>query len=100
MPRGLIATAPRTPELREYDDAPLQPTQIRIKTELASPKHGTELVGYRNDPVASKPYDFALGATMQFSSCSLTYFCAARTKEFETQDGLHLFGGLKGQFLF
>ena len=42
----------------------------------------------------------ALGATLQLSSCSLTYFCAARTKEFETQDGLHLFGGLKGQFLF
>jgi len=42
----------------------------------------------------------ALGATLQVSSCSLTYFCAARTKEFETQDGLHLFGGLKGQFLF
>ena len=42
----------------------------------------------------------ALGATVQIASCSLTYFCAARTKEFETQDGLHLFGGLKGQFLF
>jgi hypothetical protein len=32
MPRELIATAPRTPVLREYDEAPLQPTQIRIKT--------------------------------------------------------------------
>ena len=42
----------------------------------------------------------SLGATLQISSCSLTYFCAARTKEFETQDGFHLFGGLKGQFLF
>ena len=42
----------------------------------------------------------ALGATMQYSSCSLTYFCAARTKDFETQDGFHLFGGLKAQFLF
>jgi hypothetical protein len=42
----------------------------------------------------------ALGATVQISSFSLTYFCAARTKEFETQDGFHLFGGLKGQFLF
>jgi hypothetical protein len=42
----------------------------------------------------------ALGFTAQVSSCSLTYFCAARTKEFETQDGFHLIGGLKGQFLF
>lgn len=42
----------------------------------------------------------ALGFTAQVSACSLTYFCAARTKEFETQDGFHLIGGLKGQFLF
>ena len=64
MPRELIATAPRTPELRAYDDLPLGPTQIRIRTELASPKHGTELVGYRNDPVASRPYDSTWGAVM------------------------------------
>jgi threonine dehydrogenase-like Zn-dependent dehydrogenase len=42
----------------------LGPTQIRIRTELASPKHGTELVGYRNDPVASRPYDYQWGAVM------------------------------------
>jgi threonine dehydrogenase-like Zn-dependent dehydrogenase len=64
MPRELIATAPRTPVIREYDEAPLGPRQIRIRTELASPKHGTELVGYRNDPVASRPYNSAWGATM------------------------------------
>jgi threonine dehydrogenase-like Zn-dependent dehydrogenase len=64
MPRELIAVAPRTPEIREYDDPPLGPTQIRIRTELASPKHGTELVGYRNDPVASRPYDSTWGAVM------------------------------------
>lgn len=64
MPRELIATAPRTPVLREYEDSPLGPTQIRIRTELASPKHGTELVGYRNDPVASRPYNSAWGATL------------------------------------
>lgn len=42
----------------------------------------------------------ALGATFQLSSWSATYFLAMRTKEFETQDGAHFFGGLKGQFLF
>jgi len=42
----------------------------------------------------------AAGTTFQVSSCSVTYFIAIRTKEFETQDGVHLFGGLKGQFLF
>jgi hypothetical protein len=63
MPRELIATEPRTPVIREYEEAPLGPSQIRIKTEFASPKHGTELVGYRNDPVANRPYDFAWGPT-------------------------------------
>ncbi|MGC4105793.1 MAG: zinc-binding alcohol dehydrogenase [Thermomicrobiales bacterium] len=64
MPRELIATAPRKPAFRTYDDPPLGATEIRIRTELASPKHGTELVGYRNDPVASRPYDGAWGAVM------------------------------------
>src|SRR3954462_15563887 len=63
-PRELIATAPRPPVIEEYDEPPLGPRQIRIRTELASPKHGTELVGYRNDPVASRPYNNAWGATM------------------------------------
>jgi threonine dehydrogenase-like Zn-dependent dehydrogenase len=50
--------------LREYDDPPLGPTQIRIRTEFASPKHGTELVAYRNDPVANRPYDYSFGAVI------------------------------------
>jgi threonine dehydrogenase-like Zn-dependent dehydrogenase len=64
MPRELIAIEPRTPVIREYEELPLEATQIRIRTELASPKHGTELVGYRNDPVASRPYDPAWGAVI------------------------------------
>jgi threonine dehydrogenase-like Zn-dependent dehydrogenase len=64
MPRELIATAPRTPELREYAEPDLGEGQIRIRSELASPKHGTELVAYRNDPVANRPYDPAWGAVI------------------------------------
>src|SRR5829696_3887264 len=64
MPRELIAVAPRTPELREYQEPPLGPGQIRIRTEFASPKHGTELVGYRDEPAAHRPYDRAWGAVM------------------------------------
>ena len=63
-PRELIAIAPRQPVIQEYEEPPLGPAQIRIKTEFASPKHGTELVGYRNDPVANRPYDFAWGANI------------------------------------
>lgn len=64
MPRELIAIAPRTPVLREYDDPPLEPRQIRIRTEFASPKHGTELVGYRDEPATHRPYDRVWGAVM------------------------------------
>ncbi len=64
MPRELVAVAPRTPVIREYAEHPLGPRQIRIQTEFASPKHGTELVAYRNDPVASRPYHAAWGATL------------------------------------
>ena len=64
MPRELVATAPRTPVIREYEEPSLGLKQIRIKTEFASPKHGTELVAYRNDPVASRPYNPAWGATI------------------------------------
>jgi threonine dehydrogenase-like Zn-dependent dehydrogenase len=64
MPRELIASAPRTPELREYEEPALGPKQIRVRTEFASPKHGTELVGYRDEPAAHRPYDWAWGAVM------------------------------------
>jgi threonine dehydrogenase-like Zn-dependent dehydrogenase len=64
MPRELIAIAPRTPALREYEDLPLDSRQIRIRSELASPKHGTELIAYRDDPVARRSYDPGWGAVM------------------------------------
>ena len=62
MPRELVAVAPRTPVLREYEEPPLGERQIRVRTEFASPKHGTELVAYRNEPAARRPYDPVLGA--------------------------------------
>jgi threonine dehydrogenase-like Zn-dependent dehydrogenase len=64
MPRALRATQPRTPVIESYDDLPLNPDQIRIRTTFASPKHGTELVGYRNEPSANRPYDATLGAVL------------------------------------
>jgi threonine dehydrogenase-like Zn-dependent dehydrogenase len=64
MPRELIAIGPRTPILREYEEPALGACQVRIRTEFASPKHGTELVGYRNDPGARRQYDREWGAVM------------------------------------
>ena len=47
MPRELVAIAPHQPVLREYEDPPLTGDQIRLRTEFAAPKHGTELALYR-----------------------------------------------------
>lgn len=49
MPRELIAVGVRQPAFRAYEDAPLQPDQIRVHTEYGAPKHGTELHIYRGD---------------------------------------------------
>jgi len=61
LPRELIAIAPRTPALRTYQDEPLRPGEIRVRTEFGAPKHGTELHLYRGDsPFGDSHYDPAL----------------------------------------
>jgi threonine dehydrogenase-like Zn-dependent dehydrogenase len=57
MPRELMALEPRKPVLREYEEPELGLREIRIRTEFASPKHGTEMVGYRDEPSARRAYD-------------------------------------------
>ena len=57
MPRELIALEPRNPVLREYEEPEIRLREIRIRSEFASPKHGTEMVGYRNEPSAMRSYD-------------------------------------------
>ncbi len=47
MLRELVAIAPRQPVIQEYDDPPLTANEVRLKTEFAAPKHGTELAIYR-----------------------------------------------------
>lgn len=43
MPRRLAITDPHKVEVLDYQDPPLQPDQVLVKTELASGKHGTTL---------------------------------------------------------
>src|SRR5438093_8885395 len=47
MPRELVAIGPSQPALRDYAEPPLQPGMLRIVSEFGSPKHGTDLKGYR-----------------------------------------------------
>ena len=41
MPRRLAITAPYEVEVKHYEDPPLKPTQVLVRTDLASGKHGT-----------------------------------------------------------
>jgi threonine dehydrogenase-like Zn-dependent dehydrogenase len=49
VPRELVAIDVRIPALQQYEDRPLNPDEIRVRTEFGAPKHGTELHGYRGD---------------------------------------------------
>jgi len=58
MPRELVATAPRTPVIREYVEPPLKPGQLRVRSEFSAPKHGTELGVYRGaSPFSVRRWD-------------------------------------------
>ena len=62
MPRELVAIAPRTPVLREYEEPPLKPNQVRVKSLLSAEKHGTTLTMYRGiSPFSEKMLDPELG---------------------------------------
>jgi threonine dehydrogenase-like Zn-dependent dehydrogenase len=62
MPRALVAVAPRTPALVEYDDPPLRGNQVRVRSEFSAAKHGTEMTEYRGEtPFTRKRYDAGLG---------------------------------------
>ena len=58
MPQAYMLVAPRKLELRDYDDAPLGPRDVRLKSVLSGISHGTELNLYRGTaPFAEKHFD-------------------------------------------
>ena len=61
MPRGLYIDKPQSVALREYEDAPLAEGQLRIRTEFASIKHGTEFHLFSGrSPFGGRYFDPAL----------------------------------------
>lgn len=56
MPRELIATAPGETVLREYEEPPLGPWDVRIRNTFASPKHGTESHNFKSDSLTKNSY--------------------------------------------
>lgn len=58
MPLELVAIAPKTPVLREYSERELGPRQVRVRSQFAAFKHGTELLEYRGQsPFLDSRYD-------------------------------------------
>lgn len=61
MPLELIADAPGHAFLSSYEEQPLAPDEVRVKSLFSSVKHGTELRGFRADtPDASDRWDSKL----------------------------------------
>ena len=58
MPRELIAVAPKKLALRWYEEPPLKPDEVRIRSVLSAEKHGTTLALYRGEtPFKEKIFD-------------------------------------------
>jgi threonine dehydrogenase-like Zn-dependent dehydrogenase len=58
MPREFVVTAPYTIEYRDYEDAPLQPDQVRVRAIVSGIKHGTEMSLYSGDtPFVDRAFD-------------------------------------------
>ena len=58
----LIADRPGHAAMRAYEEPPLEPDQVRVRSVFSAVKHGTELRGYRADTLdASARWDWDLG---------------------------------------
>jgi threonine dehydrogenase-like Zn-dependent dehydrogenase len=58
MPQGLYTGGAEQVTFKPYDDPPLRPDQLRIRTEFAAIKHGTELhVFSGNSPFQNRRFD-------------------------------------------
>lgn len=66
MPRELVALGPRQPVIREYEEPPLGPDQVRIESEFSAAKHGTELGSYLGtSPFSIARYDTEMNLFVQ-----------------------------------
>jgi len=57
MLKKLLVNNNYEPELFEYEERPLEPDEVRVKTIFGAPKHGTELTDFKARPFEEKYYD-------------------------------------------
>jgi lipid A 3-O-deacylase len=95
-PIGALKTTDGRPNFSYWAFADTQ-VEVVVRNYSTDGTNFRESRGVTRSPIVLQ---CALGTTFQVHSWSATYYVAMRTKEFETQDGVHFFGGLKGQLLF
>jgi len=49
MLKQLVAVAPHKANILNYEDRPIQSNEVKVQVEFASPKHGSELAGFRGE---------------------------------------------------
>lgn len=58
MLKQLVAVAPHKADILNYEDLPIQSNEVKVQVEFASPKHGSELAGFRGEsPHMDEYYD-------------------------------------------
>jgi len=57
MAKRLVCVAPETLEWRTFTPGPVRPKQVRIRTEFAAAKHGTEMAFYKGYALARGVFD-------------------------------------------
>ena len=58
MIKQLVAVAPHKAAILECEDRPIKENEVRVQVEFASPKHGSELAGFRGEsPHMDEYYD-------------------------------------------
>jgi len=57
MPRRLAIVAPHRVEVIDYEERPLSDGEVRVKTEIASGKHGTTVAGFEAVNWAGQRFD-------------------------------------------
>ncbi|SFT23742.1 zinc-binding dehydrogenase [Paenibacillus sp. BC26] len=56
MPKQLIAAAPRKAAITTYEDRTVLPHEVKVRIDHASPKHGTDLAGFRGESPHTADY--------------------------------------------
>ena len=73
------------------------------QVEVVARNYATDGTNFRDSQAVSREpivLQTSIGFSYQHADWSLSYYLAARTREFEKQDGMHLIGGLKAQLLY